>query len=238
MATYSLKAKALEPERKLLDDIYNCEFLGFLDPGRKRVGCLLHPAVNDGRDLRDLCFYGRELCSSHLCPSYSHLTEEEKLGVIEALDDWYAYGLVITDIDLVKEFFKHAENLLGEPVKARLLKHPGPKAAMRSFFELKVNWRFSSRESRLGKYYFSYAEYGIARIEYEKNWGIQPSRFDRILVSLASDFHNETELLEAEDLIERRIREFVGSYQLVSSKGPLDKSPVGDYYDGGPAGYL
>ena len=34
---------------KLLADIYNCEFLGFIDGGKRRVGCLLHHTpVRDG----------------------------------------------------------------------------------------------------------------------------------------------------------------------------------------------
>ncbi|MBU1208698.1 MAG: hypothetical protein KKH04_17535 [Proteobacteria bacterium] len=39
-----------------------------------------------------------------LCLSYTHLTKVEQSAVFMALDDWYLYGLVITDIDLVKGF--------------------------------------------------------------------------------------------------------------------------------------
>ena len=69
------------------------------------VGCLLHPMVNNGKDLREHSFYGKELCASHECPSYIYLTEEEKKSVIYGADDWYIYGLVITDIDFVKGYF-------------------------------------------------------------------------------------------------------------------------------------
>ena len=91
---------------KLLETIYNCEFLGFIDQGQKRVGCLLHPSIHEGVDLRGNSFYGAELCAGHFCPSYTHLTKVEQSAVFMALDDWYLYGLVITDIDLVKEFFQ------------------------------------------------------------------------------------------------------------------------------------
>ena len=45
---------------------FSCWGLGFLDEANRLVGCLLHPAANGGRDLRDLTGYGgkcrRELC--------------------------------------------------------------------------------------------------------------------------------------------------------------------------------
>jgi hypothetical protein len=93
------------PGRKLLEEIHNCEFLGFLDGEKKRVGCLLHPSVNEGRDLREHCFYGKEICAGHFCPSHTHLTRVEQKSVVAALEDWYLYGLVVTDIDLVRDFF-------------------------------------------------------------------------------------------------------------------------------------
>ena len=77
---------------KLYETIYNCEFLGFVDEGHKRVGCLLHPQLNNGTDLRGISFYGEDLCRQHLCPSYEKLTTAEKEVVIRLLDDWYLYG--------------------------------------------------------------------------------------------------------------------------------------------------
>lgn len=99
---YQQKIAKVLAQSKLFETIYNCEFLGFIDEQRKRVGCLLHPMVNNGEDLRDHSFYGKELCASHECPSYAHLTQEEKKAVIYGSDDWYTYGLVITDIDFVR----------------------------------------------------------------------------------------------------------------------------------------
>jgi hypothetical protein len=45
---------------------FSCWGLGFLDRDRRLVGCLLHPAANQGRDLRDLTGYG-EKCRRELC---------------------------------------------------------------------------------------------------------------------------------------------------------------------------
>ncbi len=201
---------------KLLETIYNCEFLGFIDLEEKKVGCLLHPAVHQGADLRERSFYGLELCAGHFCPSYTYLAKIEQAAVIAVVRDWYLYGLVITDIDLVKEFFHHVHNRLGETVHPERLSDPRVQDALRDFFQLKESWKFASREHRLGKYYFSQAEYQIARIEYENNWRIKPSRFDKILVSLSSAFSSREDVWEAESIIEERVAGFVDSYRVAS----------------------
>jgi hypothetical protein len=198
---------------KLLETIYNCEFLGFLDEEKRRVGCLLHPSANRGRDLRDRCFYGTEICAGHLCPSHTHLTRAEQKSVLAALEDWYLYGLVITDIDLVKEFFHHVQTRLGDSVREERLEERKIRETLRDFFVLKESWKFASSKNRLGKYYFSHSEYQIARVEYEKNWRLKPSRFDKILVSLSSDFQAPEEVLEAESIVEGKIAGFVRAYE-------------------------
>jgi len=45
---------------------YHCWALGFLDPKGRRVGCLLHPSRNGGRDLRSLIDYGNK-CGRESC---------------------------------------------------------------------------------------------------------------------------------------------------------------------------
>jgi hypothetical protein len=201
------------PSPKLLEAIHNCEFLGFLDREEKRVGCLLHPSVNRGEDLRNYCFYGADLCAGHFCPSYSCLSGTEQKAVSASLEDWYLYGLVITDIDLVKEFCRHVQMRLGEGLQEERLHNPAARGALQDFFGLKESWKFASTGHRLGKYYFSLAEYRVARIEYQKNWGVQPSRFDKILVSLSSEFRDAEEVLEAESIIEERIAKVVDACQ-------------------------
>jgi len=206
-------AEAVLPSPKLLEAIYNCEFLGFLDGEGKRVGCLLHPSVNQGTDLRNYCVYGAALCAGHFCPSYTYLTKMEQKAVLTSLDDWYLYGLVITDIDLVKEFCRHAQMRLGDGLREERFGNPAVRRALRDFFRLKESWEFASAGNRLGKYYFSHSEYQIARIEYERNWKLKPSRFDKILLSLSSDFKNQEDVLAAESIIEGCIKNFLTAYE-------------------------
>ena len=195
--------------KKLFDTIYNCEFVGYIDHDHKRVGCMLHPAANNGEDLRHYGFYGTKTCSEHFCPSYANLTTTEQKAVVQVSNDWYLYGLTITDIDLVKEFFKQVQDRIGDIIKEKHLQRPAVAEALQAFFSLKENWKFKSSKNRLGKYYFSRAEYSIARIEYQKRWQIKPSQFDKILLSLESDFETKEDLHEAESLIEEKIDQFI-----------------------------
>jgi hypothetical protein len=209
---YRQQAEAPPGNPPLLETIYNCEFLGFIDREEKKVGCLLHPSLHQGIDLRGKSFYGGELCTEHFCPSYTHLTEIEQWAALSALEDWYLYGLVIADIDLVKEFFKHAQNRLGDCLRAERLRDFKVRLALREFFQLKESWPFCASSNRLGKYYFSHAEYQVARIEYEKWRGTKASPFDKILVSLSSEFQNQQGLSEAEAIVEEKIEKFIVAY--------------------------
>lgn len=211
LAAHSAAMRPLVDEGKLCADIFNCEFLGFLDDDASRVGCMLHPEANGGVDMRGISFHGEEMCRSHLCPSHTKLTGSERLGVVAGTPDWYLYGLVVTDIDLVKTFFKLAAAGLGEMPAAELLVQPLVLPALSSFFALKETWPFRDlRTPRLGKYRFSGDRYVEARIDYE-TLSMPPSRFDRILVSLESSFHGAGELAEAEAILASCLEAFRSS---------------------------
>ena len=198
---------------KLYETIYNCEFLGFVDEGHKRVGCLLHPQLNNGTDLRGISFYGEDLCRQHLCPSYEKLTTAEKEVVIRLLDDWYLYGLCITDIDLIKSYLFHIQNAVGEEfIPAQLDTRPTLKRLMKEFFSWKEHWPFRRKEAlRFGKYYFLEGEYHIAHIDYE-GLDLDPSTYDGILISLASDFRDKAAVSAAERLVRKNIEGVIELY--------------------------
>lgn len=73
--------RQVEAELPLDGEIHACEFAGFLDPGFRSVGCMLHPAApgNDGIDHRGLCHYGSMACKAFFCPAWN-----EVLPVISA----------------------------------------------------------------------------------------------------------------------------------------------------------
>ena len=95
-------------------------------------------------DRREVSFYGRELCDGHLCPSHHFLSRAEKLTLIDLLDDWYLYGLCVTDIDLVKEYFRHIGDRLGEAPAPEMFRNGTVRAIARRFFAFKLTWPFRS----------------------------------------------------------------------------------------------
>jgi hypothetical protein len=197
---------------KLFETIYNCEFVGFIDKNRRRVGCLLHPSVTGNHALRNHCFYGSKICHEHFCPGYGCFTTAEQQAVVATLDDWYLYGLVITDIDLVKEFFRHVEKGLGESIKPARLSHAPLLTLIHDFFYLKEHWPYRAAGNRLGKYYFSESEYAIARIEYRKRWDVPESPWDKILVSLESEFTTLEQVRDAEHILQNKVDSFIQAY--------------------------
>jgi len=210
---FSRMIKKSEPQSKIYEVLYCCEYIGFLDNSEKKVGCLLHPLQNGGKDLRDASFYGRDLCDGHFCPSYHHISREEKLALINVIDDWYLYGLCITDIDLVKEYFRLLSEGIGEMPSADRFKEGALNDIARRFFSLKLSWLFRSPETnRFGKYYFDGSQYMINHIDYDA-LGCERSRFDRIFLSLTSQFNTLEELRKGEAIIQENIDEFIHKYQ-------------------------
>ncbi|MCK9230621.1 MAG: hypothetical protein M0Q23_07585 [Syntrophales bacterium] len=210
---FASRIQSIESQEKRYEVIYCCEYLGYLDETRRRVGCLLHPFQNGGTDLRDVSFYGRDLCDGHFCPSYHFLTRAEQRAVVNALDDWYLYGLVITDIDLVKEYFRFIAEGLGEMPDPEGLARGPLHDLVRRFFSFKVTWPFRSPDTnRLGKYYFDGSQYMISHIDYDA-LGCERSRFDTIFLSLTSCFGSLDELRRAENLIEEHLDAFISCYR-------------------------
>jgi len=211
LEAFSGTIKEHEPGEKLYEVIYCCEYLGFLGNDEKRVGCLLHPLQNDGVDMRDVSFYGLDLCNGHFCPSYQFISYAEKRALIKIIDDWYLYGLCITDIDLVKEYFRFISEGIYEVVRPERLKGRLKDIAL-NFFSLKTSWPFRSPDTnRLGKYYFDGSQYMISSIDYEA-LGCEKSRFDKIFTSLTSRFKTLEELREGEDIIQKNMDEFIAYY--------------------------
>jgi hypothetical protein len=205
LAAFSRAIRAAEDQSRRFDVIYCCEYAGFLDPAERRVGCLLHPAQNGGIDTRDVSFYGRELCDGHLCPSYHFLSREEQTILVELLDDWYLYGLCITDIDLVKNYFRHIGECLGETPVPEMFRRGPARAIVRRFFSFKLDWPFRSPEiKRFGRFSFDGSRHMIRPIDYDL-LGCERSRYDGIFLSLSSLFGNRRELWRAEGMIRENV---------------------------------
>jgi len=209
---YARATKAAESFQKRYKVIYCCEYLGFLDGGERRVGCLLHPQQNAGEDWRGVSFYGRDLCADHLCPSHYFIPPEQAEILIRVIDDWYLYGLCITDIDLVRTYFRLLADRLGQEVKSAVLSDPALRSVVLDFFRWKIHWPFRSPETnRLGKYYFDGSQYMISHIDYER-FGYRTSVFNSIFLSLSSVFRSAQEIEQAEEMIASNMERFISIY--------------------------
>ncbi|MFO7568758.1 MAG: hypothetical protein R6W75_03090 [Smithellaceae bacterium] len=203
---------AAEDFRKRYDVIYCCEYLGFLDLQEKKVGCLLHPMQNQGIDMRSVSFYGQEVCAGHLCPSHHFIPRDQQLILLNIIEDWYLYGLCLTDIDLVNNYFRLIADRIGEALKPGVFKNPELKRVALAYFNWKITWPFRSREAnRLGKYYFDGSQYMISHIDYEK-FGLELSPFNAIFLSLSSEFADGDAIREAQAMVEGNIETFVSLY--------------------------
>lgn len=212
LAAFAAWVRETEDMTKRYEVIHCCEYLGFLDDDRRRVGCLLHPLQNAGEDRRDVSFYGRELCDGHFCPSYHFLSRPEKLALLYALDDWYLYGLCLTDIDLVKEWFRFVSDAVFETPDPERFRSGPFRDIARAYFAFKLDWPFrDDAVNRLGKYYFDGSQYMIRHIDYDA-LGMPRSRFDKIFLSLTSTFRDAGEVRRAETLIQDTIDAFVRVY--------------------------
>ena len=144
-AAYSAAARELAAQERggaLFPAVRICPLLGFLpqEPGSAapRVGCLAHPKVTGGVDLRDCGVYRAEVCETFTCPSFGWLSDAQARLVQAACADWYLYGLVITDVEFVRGCLKLLAWTCGQEVQpATLLARPAALAALRALFALK-----------------------------------------------------------------------------------------------------
>ncbi|SMC16535.1 hypothetical protein SAMN02746041_00101 [Desulfacinum hydrothermale DSM 13146] len=219
---HSTRYRPLDNGRaKRFKTIFNCEFVGFLDSDHRRVGCLLHPGANDARDLRHVSFYGRQLCDGHFCLSYYYLTEDEQRLVVESIQDWYLYGLIITDIDLVKGIYQALSDTIGEGLRPASLQMPPIRKAIQTLWAWKLDWPWRRPgPDSFGKYLFQGEDYREIRIPY-RTLGRPVSAYDRILKSLGSSFRSAAELEAAEHQIQKGVESVARLYEALFNRETL-----------------
>jgi hypothetical protein len=123
----------------LFPSVRVCALLGFLDERERRIGCLGHPAVTGGPDLRDCGAYDASICESFLCPSFSWISEEEAAIAERATQgDFHLYGLVVTDVPFLRATLEAVARSAGARVEPRHLERSEFRAALRRLLELKT----------------------------------------------------------------------------------------------------
>jgi len=146
---FSEKTRKREQSQLFDPEFYSCEFVGFLDGGENRVGCMLHPLAqgNQSIDWRGLSFHGAMACQGFFCRSYRELSSAEKWIILETIHDWYLYGLVISDADYAKSFFRLIAERLGRQIDpANLVTSPASELVY-EFFHWKIDWPHRNHDS-------------------------------------------------------------------------------------------
>jgi len=206
--------EAREQQKRPFPQFHHCPYVGLIGRKRSRVGCLLHPMAhgNEGIDFRGLSFYGGMACRVYFCPSHYKLPAAFKEIVCEAARDWYVYGMVITETEMLSTFFGEVERQIRRPItKQDVMGNEKCLEAVREFLELKLYWPFRVKAVKgLCHYFFEDDLYSIPPVDYEAI-GRSASRYDAILRGLASRFHSENELRDAEDWLEGLINKLASS---------------------------
>lgn len=185
-------------------DFHHCPFVGLIGQKRARVGCLLHPlaAGNNGVDFRGLSYYGGMACRVYFCPSHHKLSGGIKTAVRETADNWYEYGLIVTEVKMLKAFFSAVEDRLGAPLNAGdILQRMECRRLLRQFSRLKIEWPFR-RQSDPGpcNYVFDDRLYDKIGPTYPL-FIDRPSRYDDIFRELGSGFGSDKDLRQAENIV-------------------------------------
>lgn len=194
-------------EAPLFSKVRVCPLLGFLDSAQTQVGCLAHPLVTGGTDLRDCGVYTAEICETFTCPSFSWLTEPEAQLVRAGCPDWYLYGLVITDVEFVRGCLKLLEAELAGPVPmSKLIALPAARGALQRLFQLKED--VPQRDSQ-GTVFGRFVDEGgeepaFRKIDYAA-LGLEPSPADEVLLCAGAEVSTKGCVVNGREEIARRV---------------------------------
>jgi hypothetical protein len=192
-------------------EFHHCPYIGFVGERHSTVGCLLHPLVkgNEGVDYRGLSFYGGMACRMYFCPAHRVLPSRWKRILKISFNDWYLYGLVVTEHRMVASLFEEIEHRIGRHVHCtEFLDSKDALSALARFFELKEQWPFRGHRKTVCTYFFEDGLYDHPAKACTKLGFLSP-RLEIICKSLGSGFLSKNEPLEAESLIERHLRHIV-----------------------------
>jgi hypothetical protein len=146
-------------------------------------------------------------CHIYFCPSTRLLPPRYKQIVRAVLDDWYLYGLIVTETKLLKALFEELESRLNRPLYAEdFTARCACREALKHLFLLRVSWPFRSPDNhRLANYFFNdhlYARPPIALLQQ----GHAISRYRLILQELETDPSSEQALRQAELYLDDRFK--------------------------------
>ena len=204
------------PEERPFPHFHHCPYVGLIGHGRRRVGCLLHPEApgNGGHDWRMLSYYGAKACRTYFCPTTERLRAEHQLIICQGIDDWYLYGLMITEHRLWSAFFRELEGRLGRPATLDdFIGRHGARAQLQNFAALKLDWPFR-RAGATGPCHFFFDDERNPRPVVERAVaGLPVSPYEMIFRELESWFADEADMRRAETMLEECIENLVAIFR-------------------------
>ncbi|TKB10041.1 hypothetical protein [Desulforhopalus sp. IMCC35007] len=198
---FAFKRKNNGPHRlsRPFPGFHHCPFLGLIGGLKKRVGCLLHPSVpgNNGVDYRSLSWYGEQACRNYFCPSTHKISSVFKLILIQSIDNWYTFGLIVTEYALLTAYFKEIESRLGrQVVVSDYVNNIKAANALNEFAKLKANWPYR-RDDCPGPCNFFFENGLYSRPDFfHTPPGGWPTSYKEIFRELDSEFSSEKDLVE------------------------------------------
>ncbi|MFO8083142.1 MAG: hypothetical protein R6U27_02335 [Desulfobacterales bacterium] len=182
-------------------EFHHCPYVGLIAPEYSKIGCLLHPLGdgNNGVDFRGLSYYGGMACRIYFCPSYRFIPRRFKIIVRAAMDNWYEYGLIITEYNLINAFFEEIENRLATRLYLEMIS-PEALSAIYRLLTLKLNWPFRGIRWQVVNYFFEDQKYQPPAIDYQK-LKAKPSSYHKMLYALGSNFSCTQNMHQAEDML-------------------------------------
>jgi hypothetical protein len=188
----------------LFPSVRVCPLLGWIDEARTRVGCLAHPAVTGGPDLRDCGAYDVATCDAFLCPSHAWLAEGEAEIVDRTCADAVLYGLVVTDVPFVRAVLAAVADLAGARVEARHLEEGGFRRALRGVLALKEELEPGS-DGLFGAFRPGDDGEPVPRLIDYAAMGRERSPHDAILTCVGADPRSGNDLDRLEGEVRRRL---------------------------------
>lgn len=209
---FARKITDSENQDRPYPEFHHCPYIGLIGDHRQRPGCLLHPlgAGNNNTDFRGLSHWGGFACASYFCPTCHEVPARFKEILKGCAEDWYLYGLNVTENRYVSSYFEWIEEASGKAlIPSQVLAHDPFISAVREFMALKQTWPYrENHDNRLGNYFFKDDLYPRAIIDYP-SFGLPVPRSDLILRTLGTSCTDCETLNDAMRHIDRLIQQAV-----------------------------
>ncbi len=204
---YDFQRKNLGPHNgsRPFPDFHHCPFLGLIGTTMNRVGCLLHPDIpgNNGVDYRSYSWYGEQACRTYFCPATNKLPMVYQSILKQTIDNWYVFGLIVTEYALLNAYFKEVESRLGRQITLHdYTQNTQATEVFREFARLKFKWSFRRQDAKGPcNYFFENGLYPRPEV-FRKSPDIRQSCYEIILKELDAGFSSTKEIAEAERLLD------------------------------------